>query len=55
MTQKIPPTVSEYMAKIGAKGGKNGKGVKKTRTASHYPKIWAASAKARKKKAASKA
>jgi hypothetical protein len=31
MTKKIPPTVSEYMASIGRKGGKNGKGKPKTR------------------------
>jgi len=30
-TKKIPPTVSEYMAKIGAKGGRNGRGKQKIR------------------------
>jgi len=28
---KIPSAVSEYMRKIGAKGGKNGRGVSKAR------------------------
>lgn len=36
---KIPPAVSDYMRKIGAKGGKNGRGASKTRTASHYRKM----------------
>lgn len=29
MSKKIPPAVSAYMAAIGRKGGKKGKGVKK--------------------------
>jgi len=36
---KIPSAVSEYMRKIGAKGGKSAKGKKKTRPASHYRKM----------------
>ena len=32
----IPESVSRYMAKIGAKGGKKGKGVKKKRAKDHY-------------------
>jgi hypothetical protein len=31
MTKKIPESVSEYMRRIGRKGGKNGKGKKKVR------------------------
>lgn len=31
MSKKLPQTVSEYMASIGRKGGKNGKGKPKTR------------------------
>jgi hypothetical protein len=31
MTKRIPESVSEYMRRIGRKGGKNGKGKKKTR------------------------
>jgi hypothetical protein len=34
VTKKIPSAVSEYMRKIGAKGGKNGKGKPKKRTKS---------------------
>jgi hypothetical protein len=30
---KVPPAVSAYMAKIGAKGGRSGKGVKKREAA----------------------
>lgn len=36
---KIPSVVSEYMAKIGAKGGARGKGVRKTRKKIHYKRI----------------
>jgi hypothetical protein len=40
MTRKsIPKAVSSYLAEIGAKGGKNGKGAKKTRDASHYRRM----------------
>jgi hypothetical protein len=31
MTKKPPPSVSAYMAAIGRKGGKNGKGKRKVR------------------------
>jgi hypothetical protein len=31
MTKRIPESVSEYMRRIGRKGGKNGKGKKKNR------------------------
>jgi hypothetical protein len=37
--KEIPDEVSSYMAKIGAKGGRKGKGVKKKRTGSHYKKL----------------
>jgi hypothetical protein len=46
MTRRVPPAVSEYMRKIGAKGGANGKGVRKIRKKAHYKNM----AKARKKK-----
>jgi hypothetical protein len=36
---RIPKEVSEYMRKIGSKGGKNGKGSSKTRNAAHYKKM----------------
>jgi len=36
---EIPKAVSEYMKKIGRKGGQNGKGASKTRSASHYQKM----------------
>jgi len=37
---KVPGLVSAYMAKIGAKGGKNGKGKPKRRgDAAHYKKL----------------
>jgi hypothetical protein len=39
MTEKIPPAVSDYMAKIGAVGGKSGKGKSKARSAAHYKKL----------------
>jgi hypothetical protein len=35
----LPKAVSTYMAEIGAKGGKNGRGARKTRTAAHYQKM----------------
>lgn len=38
MTKKIPSTVSAYMAAIGRKGGKNGKGKKKNRTPKKIPR-----------------
>jgi hypothetical protein len=31
MTKKLPESVSEYMRRIGRKGGRNGRGKKKTR------------------------
>ena len=31
---KVPPAVSDYMAKIGARGGKNGRGAKKKKAGS---------------------
>jgi len=39
MTAKVPPVVSDYMAKIGAAGGKNGRGKSKARNAAHYKKL----------------
>lgn len=41
MTRKksVPRSVSAYMAEIGAKGGKKGRGVKKTRDADHYRRL----------------
>jgi len=40
MTRDVPKSVSDYMAKIGAQGGKNGKGKKKKRgNAEHYRKM----------------
>jgi hypothetical protein len=36
---RIPKEVSEYMRKIGSKGGKNGKGSSKTRNPAHYKKM----------------
>ncbi len=39
MTTRVPPAVSDYMAKIGAEGGKNGKGKSKTRSAAHYQRL----------------
>jgi hypothetical protein len=33
MTKKLPESVSEYMRRIGRKGGKNGKGKRKVRKA----------------------
>jgi hypothetical protein len=42
---KIPSEVSEYMRRIGAKGGRNGKGTSKSRAPAHYKKM----AKRRKK------
>jgi len=35
----VPEEVSEYMAKIGAKGGKKGRGAKKKRPKEHYKKL----------------
>jgi hypothetical protein len=35
----IPESVSKYMAKIGAKGGRKGKGTKKKRSSLHYKKV----------------
>jgi hypothetical protein len=35
----IPEAVSTYMAVIGAKGGKNGKGASKVRSAAHYRRM----------------
>jgi hypothetical protein len=48
----VPDEISEYMAKIGAKGGKKGRGAKKKRPASHYKKLGDIH---RKRKAAEKA
>ncbi len=39
MTDKLPPAVSDYMAKIGAEGGKKGKGKSKARSAAHYRRL----------------
>jgi hypothetical protein len=38
MTKKVPPSVREYMAAIGKKGGKNGKGKKKNRKPVRAPR-----------------
>jgi hypothetical protein len=37
--KRPPEEVSAYMAKIGAKGGKSGKGKSKKRSPSHYRKL----------------
>ena len=41
MTKTVDPAVSEYMRKIGAKGGKAGSGAKKKRSPEHYRKTLA--------------
>jgi len=38
MTKKIPESVSEYMRRIGRKGGRNGKGKKKIRKDKRAPR-----------------
>jgi hypothetical protein len=38
-SSNIPEEVSAYMAKIGARGGANGKGVAKKRTPKQYRKM----------------
>jgi hypothetical protein len=38
MTKRIPESVSEYMRRIGRKGGKNGKGKKKNRKPVRAPR-----------------
>jgi general stress protein YciG len=54
MTKPVPPSVSAYMATIGRKGGKNGKGTPKSRDPSHYKKMGEASGRARRKKSRAK-
>lgn len=40
MSKAVPPSVSEYMATIGRKGGRAGKGTKKARgDAVHYKRL----------------
>jgi hypothetical protein len=39
---KVPTEVSDYMKKIGARGGAKGRGKKKARDAAHYQKMVAA-------------
>lgn len=39
MIRKLPENVSQYLAKIGAKGGRNGKGKPKTRPEGYYSAI----------------
>ena len=41
MTKPVDPAVSEYMRKIGAKGGAAGSGAKKKRPKEHYRKTLA--------------
>jgi general stress protein YciG len=41
MTKPVDPAVSEYMAKIGRKGGKRGRGSKKAHAPEVYKEIWA--------------
>ena len=47
----IPKSVSDYMSKIGKRGGAKGKGKSKTRSAEQYKRMAAASVAARKRKA----
>jgi hypothetical protein len=49
--KRVPTEVSDYMAKIGAKGGRRGKGKPKQRD---YKKMGEASGKARRAKARQK-
>jgi hypothetical protein len=51
MTKRIDPAVSAYMAKIGANGGRAGKGRPKVRD---YKKMGQASGKARRAKSRQK-
>lgn len=39
MTKKIPTDAREYLARIGAKGGRNGKGKPKVRPPGYYAEI----------------
>lgn len=48
---EIPKSVSQYMARIGAKGGAKGKGKRKKQDPEHYKRMGVASGKARRKKA----
>lgn len=50
MTIKLPPTVSQYLAQIGAKGGRKGKGKSKVRSTEAHRKAGIASGKARRAK-----
>jgi len=50
MTKPVDPAVSEYMRKIGKKGGKQGRGSKKKRSLAHYRKTLAEVHRKRKRK-----
>jgi hypothetical protein len=39
MKKNVDPAVRDYMAKIGAKGGKASRGKKKVRSPEHYRKL----------------
>lgn len=52
--KKVPKSVSEYMATIGAKGGAKGKGKRKIRDPEHYRRMGLASGRARRAKAEAK-
>lgn len=47
---KVTPDIRDYLAKIGRKGGRNGRGVKKNRPEGYYREIALKSAAARRKK-----
>lgn len=49
--KRVPEEVSAYMAKIGAKGGKNGAGKRKVRTKEQARAAGIASGAARRRKA----
>lgn len=48
--EDVPKSVSEYMKKIGSKGGQAGRGKAKKRTAAHYAAMAAARKKAKRRK-----
>ena len=47
---EIPKSISDYMANIGQKGGKAGKGSKKKRSPEHYAKMAASRNKKKRRK-----
>ena len=47
---KMTPEMRAYLARIGRKGGRNGRGVKKNRPEGYYREIALKAAAARKKK-----